>query len=249
MNRFFSTAIVLGAIACALAAVEVRAGEQEGVRCRLGYEAEISDSNRALKCVEKNGYKLESVCPRVRALVAGVLGVRGVMQESGSDQCYVDGRTVPSVPADGLPGYPPASSFRRVVSKATTDLFVADKYHWPSTDVPDVPYYPGKPDNGVHCPPGFDGDPVYSGTGIRCDKYEGSPIEADCDFGWGVVRDKLGQEDRCVGVNEGPTKPMGMSKIQFDLERALPTVGWVLEKRNGTDLWRKKIYRWPDKVQ
>ena len=246
MNQFLPTAIVLGVIGCALAAVEVRAGEQEGVRCGTGYEAEISDSNRALKCVDKNAYTLESVCPRVRDLVARTLGIRGVMLEEGSDQCFVTDRTVASIPADGLPGYPPASSFRRIVSKATTDHFVADKYHWPITD---IPYYSGKPENGVHCPSGFDGDLAYSGTGIRCDKYAGSPIEADCDFGWGVVRDKLGQEDRCVGVNEGPTKPMGMTKIHFDIERALSTVGWVLDKRNGTDLWRKKVYRWPDMVR
>jgi hypothetical protein len=246
MNRLLSTVIVLGFTAFALAGVEARAGEQQGVRCGAGYEAEISDSNRALKCVDRNAYQLDSVCPRVRALVDGALGVRGVMLEDGSDQCYVDGRTVPSIPAYGLPGYPPASSFRRIVSKTTTDLFVADKYHWPTAD---LTLYSGNPSKGVHCPSGFDGDLAYSGTGIRCDKYDGSPVEADCDVGWGVVRDKLGQEDRCVGVNEGPTKPMGMTKIQFDIERALPTVGWVLDKRNGTDLWRKKIYRWPNKVE
>ena len=211
------------------------AGEQDGVQCPSAFAAEISDSNRALKCVKKAAYRLKSVCHGFDLLT-----------ESGTDDCFgiERGNHYPSIPALGLPGTPPASEFRRIINKTGIDEFVADDFRWPVK----LPPYSGDPSKGVRCASGWDGDEEFSGDGIRCDKYQGSPIEADCDFGWTVDRDRLGQEDRCLGVNEGPTKPMGMTKVQFDVERALPTVGWVLDKRSGTDLWRKKVYRYPDLV-
>lgn len=234
MTRHLTVLAVLGALQ--LSGQSAGAGEQEGVQCPSAFAAEISDSNRALKCVKKDAFRLKSVCH----------GLDLMSGDAGTDECFSSKpfKYYPSVPALAPPGYPPPTEFRRIVSKLSVDEFVADDFKWPIK----LPPYSGDPSKGVRCATGWDGDVEFGGNGIRCDKYQGSPVEADCDFGWTVVRDRLGQEDRCLGVNEGPTKPMGMTKVQFDLERALPTVGWVLDKRSGTDLWRKKVYRYPDLV-
>lgn len=238
------------------------AGEQGGVQCPVGFDAEISDSNRALRCVKKAAFHLVSICPSPAVMAS----------REGSDTCKYPDKDVTfasvvaaattvaaanaaaAITAAAVAGagaaaagispvaFPPLSAFHRVVDKSSTDIFVADAYIFPIK----LPMYLGDASKGVRCASGWDGDERFGGNGIRCDKYQGSSVEADCDPGWIVVRDRLGQEDRCLGVNEGPTKPMGMTKIQFDIERSSSTVGWVLDTRSGTDLWRKKVYRYPD---
>jgi hypothetical protein len=218
------------------------AGEQDGVRCPSGFDAQISSSNRNLVCVKKGAFRLTSSCP------FGYLNAH----EHPIDHCFKLGeagtsiKPIRSVPSAAPPWYPPLTKFKRIVgSSDQDDVFVADDYKFPEGG----PIYMGDASKGVRCPSGWDGDVRYSNRGIRCDKLDGSPKEADCDFGWSVDRDRLGQEDRCLGVNEGPTKPMGMTKIHFDAQRSLATVGWLLDKRNGTDTWQKKLYRYPDVVE
>jgi hypothetical protein len=103
----------------------------------------------------------------------------------------------------------------------------------------------------VVCPAGFDGDKVFGGRGIRCDKLDGSPRSADCDgiVGWEWKRDLAGAEARCRNIvtgATGPTKPDGMTKIQHDLVRESDEIGWVLNKISGArDTWQRKVYRFP----
>ena len=217
------------------------AGEQDGVRCPSGFDAEISDGNRALICTKRGAFRLNSTCPLLYIPSPAT-------NQTTVDRCFKLGdaglpnmKEVLSSPSLAPPGYPPLSKFKRIVGSGNSDdVFVAYDFKFPEAG----PIYLGDASRGVHCPSGWDGDSRYSGLGIRCDKRDGSPKEADCDSGWTVDRDRLGQEDRCLGINEGSTKAMGMTKVQFDAERALATVGWVLDKRNDTDLWQKKLYRY-----
>ena len=69
---------------------------------------------------------------------------------------------------------------------------------------------------------------------------------ADCDFPWSLLPDERGSEDRCVLANQrGGTKPQGITFAQLQIEKALPTIGWLLEKNSGADKWLKKQYTFP----
>jgi hypothetical protein len=225
------------------AAVTAMLAEQDGVRCPSGFSARISEGERRLVCIKVGEFQLSSHC--------GPRGFPGVavlrMDVKGQDSClYVDKVVQPStMPRVMPPWYPPATRFRRVVVEHDADRFVADDYAFPER----LPPYGGSAMEGVRCPSGWSGESRFNGNGIRCVRNDGSPKEADCDFGWTVDRDRLGQEDRCVGINEGPTKPMGMTKIAFDAERALGTVAWYLDKRSGTDLWQKRVFTHPSAVE
>lgn len=217
-----------------------QAGEPEGVWCPTGFTAQITNSNRALKCVRVDGIVLGSTCPKGAGMTAGAGGLDTCVWSAALGG--IPKSPEPSWMSGGLPWHPPASSFRRIIrSGSGDDTFVATDFRFPEGG----PIYVGNPASGVSCPSGFDGDVRYNGLGIRCDRNSGGPKEADCDPGWIVDRDRNGKEDRCLGINEGPTKAMGMTKIQFDIDRAQSSVAWILDKRTGTDLWQRRQYAYP----
>ena len=224
------------------------ANEQEGVKCRAGYEATITDGNRHLTCSSPRTFTLGSVCSPLTFSQAGIPlppNTNIIMQPSGQDTCLAVGvgKSTPSQMTPPLPGYPAASAFQRVVVANGPDRFEAKviEYAFPERG----PVYLGNPSKGVRCASGYDGDVKFDGKGIRCDKNDGPPKTADCDIGWTVDRDRNGKEDRCLGLNEGPTKPQGMTKIQHDFDRALGNVGWLLDKNPGSDRWQRKVYVFP----
>ncbi len=228
-----------------LAASTVHAGAQQGVRCPSGFAAVISDANRALVCRKTVTYERDSICPPLF----------NKMLPAGSDSCQneLTGRSVASimVPPVPVPGQPLESDFKRVVSATGTDKFVATQQQFAFPEGRPVPPYIGDASKGVSCPTGHDGDKVFDGRGIRCDRNDGVPRSADCDgiVGWEWKRDHNGAEDRCrhlVTGETGPTKPEGMTKVQHNLERQSDDIGWVLNKKSGArDTWQRKTYAFP----
>lgn len=238
------------------------AGQQEGVHCPSLYTAAITNGSRNLVCSFSASATKKSICSPLafsaKGITVGAVTLDPVGRDGGIDQCVapatnqrVDSLMEPMAPHEG-----PPSKVTRVVSPTGPDHFDAEytKYDYPEIS-PSVPLpLVGNAVNGVVCPSGYDGDTRLNdfgrANGIRCDKYDGSPKAADCDFGWTVLRDRNGNEDRCLaplGLSEGPTKPAGMTKLQFDAERALPTVGWILNKKSGVDTWQRKVYAFPQK--
>jgi hypothetical protein len=252
-----STLIVLGA-AAVLCAAPARAGQQEGVQCPSLHLALISNGNRNLVCKFNGLTRKKSICSPVafnaRGITVGAVVLDPVGRDGGIDQCVapVTNQRVDSLMESMAPYEGPPTTVNRVVSPTGQDEFEVSysKYAFPDGAM----YGPGDARNGVSCPAGYDGDVRKDkwgdANGIRCDKLDGAPKTADCDIGWTVARDQNGNEDRCLGplgLSEGPTKPAGMTKIQFDAERALPTVGWVLSKRSGADTWQRKVYAYPER--
>lgn len=245
---------------CLLAAPCAYAGAQQGVRCPSGFAAEISDANKKLVCRKTANYELASICSPLAFSAKGI-SVSGnvVMEPTGSDMCLatVTGNKVASVAAPPPPNYPPISAFTRQINASGPDKFVASRaeYAYPEAG----PVYVGDSSKGVSCPSGYDGDKVFDGRGIRCDKLDGAPKPADCDgiaagpvaLGWKWEQDRVGAEDRCVPMgtgDHGPTKPQGMTKVQHDAERASDSIGWILNKRSGArDTWQRKVYAFPAK--
>ena len=82
---------------------------------------------------------------------------------------------VPPVP---VPGQPLESDFKRVVSATGTDKFVATQQQFAFPEGRPVPPYIGDASKGVSCPTGHDGDKVFDGRGIRCDRNDGVPRSA-----------------------------------------------------------------------
>lgn len=254
-NLVSSLVAVLSTTVCLVTSAQ--ANEVTGVRCPAGTDAEISNGNKTLKCSKNKTYRLASICSPVAFGPSGMTAnTRIVMEPQGLDQCkaVVTGIAAPSVMAPPLPGYPPANKFSRVVKASTPDEFVATvkEYAYPEGG----PLYTlGDKSKGVVCPSGFDGDRRFEGRGIRCDKVEGQARLADCDFGWTWSGTHRGDgKDVCIGVNGvGPTKPQGMTKVQFDVEDALPSVKWHLDVNAGSggaggasnDRWKKKVYAFP----
>ena len=250
------------AVMFSLPAAPAHAGAQQGVRCPSGYAAEIGDANRKLVCSKTVTYQLDSICSPVAFGPTGTkVSGNVVMEPTGSDMCLavVTGQKVASVMSPPQPGYPPTSSFTRQVSPNGPDKFVSSRkeYKYPELG----PVYVGDASHGVKCPSGYDGDKVFDGKGIRCDKLDGSPKPADCDgigagpvaVGWQWKQDHAaGGEDRCVPVgsgSHGPTKPQGMTKVQHDLERQSDDIGWILDKNSGArDTWQRKVYKFPEKI-
>lgn len=245
--------------AAASMGLPANANEQAGVSCPSGFTATITDGNKALKCSKVKTFTLASICSPVAfgdKLTSIQLNTNITMdpvgREGGIDQCLatVSGTRVDSVKSPPLEvGSPPASEFVRIKRATAVDSFQATVTEFAHPVNPGgvllVPYV-GNPATGVHCPSGFDGDAVFSGKGIRCDKLSGSAKNADCDFGTQYVRDADGgTEDRCFGLQKGPTKPQGITFVQQQLENALPTVSWKLTKRAGQDTWQKKEYAFP----
>jgi hypothetical protein len=255
------------AAAVMLPAAPAIAGPQQGVKCPSGFTATITDENRKLVCSRNKTYELASICSPVAFSNAGITVGGNIVMEPNDptgDKCLavVTGQKVPSVMSPPLPGYPPVSAFKRVNNTSGPDKFVATvaEYAFPEGKTT-LPPYLGDASKGVRCPSGWDGDKVYDGKGIRCDKYDGAPKPADCDgialgplgLGWRWQQDHVGAEDRCIPMGAGnhvSTKPQGMTGVQFDAERASDSVGWVLNKRSGArDTWQRKVYAFPEQVQ
>jgi hypothetical protein len=224
------------------------ASEQDGVRCPDGHAARITDANRHLYCSRERVYKLASVCPMVPMVVNGVSVPRPqLLDPNGTDRCTpVGGGPTTYSKMAAMPGdYPPANQFTRAVRATEPDEFraVGTEFAWPVGGDSIYPYHPRR---GLVCLAGWDGDVRYNGRGIRCDQVdeEGSTYSF-CDVGWSLMTDHRGNEDRCVGIWEGPTIPAGYTKVTFEAERARGDIGWVLQVRDGSDWWVRKRYRYP----
>jgi len=240
----------LGFLAASLwMSTAAHANEVTGVTCPSGFTATTSNGDKKLTCSVNKTYTRQSICsPIVFNGILPTAKLNVVMQPSGSDKCLavVSGKTTSSVMEPPLPGMPEAKTFRRVVSGSGPDRFEATVTEYAFPQGATLPYI-GDAAKGVSCPSGYDGDKRSDGRGIRCDKIDRNNVAADCDFGWTLRVDDLGRnEDKCIGINgPGPTKPRGMTKVQFDIENALPQVKWHLAKNNGSDKWKKKLYAFP----
>lgn len=261
MRVVASFAVAFAAALC-FASTPAVAGPQQGVKCPSGYAATITDGNRKLVCSKSKTYTLASICSPMVFSNQGIQ-VRGqiVMEPNDPkhDQCLavVTGQKLPSVMAPPPPGYPPHTAFKHVNNPSGPDKFeaIVTEHAWPEGKLP--PYL-GDPRGGVRCPAGWDGDKVFDGRGIRCDKLDGAPRPADCEgigagpvaLGFRFELDHVGAEDRCVPMGSGDhraTKAQGLPQVLFDAERASDSIGWVLDKRRGArDTWQRKIYKFPE---
>jgi hypothetical protein len=202
----------------------VHAGEQQGVQCPSGFEAHLSNGNKKLTCSRERVFHLASICSPVAFTSQGKvaqLNTNITMDPTDKDQCLatVTGAKVYSVMAPPQPGYPDASMFTRKTNPSGPDVFEAKVVEFAFPTGSTFPYV-GNAVNGVSCPSGYDGDSRFNGRGIRCDKLDGAPKNADCDFPWSILRDDQGNRDTCILNNQrGETKPQGMTHIQLDVER------------------------------
>lgn len=218
------------------AASSAHANEVTGVTCPAGYNVVISNGEKTLVCEKTEVITLGSHC-----------GI-GSMDSAGSDTCLPvgAGNRRPSGIFGWIPGvHPPIEKFQRVVIANGPDKFTANKkvYAYPEGAV----YVGVDASKGVTCPSGFDGDKRDDLRGIRCDKVLANNVAADCDLGWTLREDDQGRDqDKCIGANGvGPTKPRGITKVQFDIEDDLSHIKWHLSKNNGPDKWKKKEYAFP----
>ncbi len=252
MNTTFTAlaaaAAVVTTAALALAAPTAAfAGEQDGVQCPAGARPEISNGNKTLKCLKTENVDRLAVCSPAVFSSNGDIKLNSRIEHltAGRDACRVVGGTATATPQFvRLPGDPALSAFTQVAQPGF-DVFRAERtvYVYPQGG----PIYNPLDDasKGVTCPTGFDGDARFGGRGIRCDK-EVVRKDADCDFPWSLLPDNNGTEDRCVLANQkGGTKPKGITFAQLKIEKALPTIGWLLEKASGGDKWLKKEYVFP----
>jgi hypothetical protein len=226
------------------------AGEQDGVRCPSGATALISNGNKTLRCTKVETIDRPAVCSPVVFKGNGdvLLNTRIDQVTAGRDVCRVVGKGGAAVTAPPqfvpLPGDPAASAFQQITLPGA-DVFRATRtvYVYPVGG----PIYNPLDDEskGVSCPSGFDGDARFGGTGIRCDKQVTTKA-ADCDFPYSLDEDRRGNEDRCLLANsEGGTKPVGITFVQMQAEKALPTISWTLDINDGGDRWIKKEYTFP----
>ncbi len=225
--------------------------QQEGVRCKDGYTATISNSNKTLVCSKANGVRREVICSPVLFKGDGDINLNSRIElvdgGSSADTCRVPG-TNKSKPANAflpLPGDPALDSgkWTRHTVNGGKDYYSRADYSFPERGPIYNPLHDAS--KGVSCPSGFDGDSMFSGKGIRCDKYTETK-SASCDFGWSISIDhNNGDLDRCLGLNIGNTVPQGLTNAQLQIEKARGDIGWVLDERNGRDQWKKKVYDWP----
>lgn len=248
-------AICSSVLALSLIAPTASAGPQQGVRCPSGFDALISDGNRKLICRRTVNYERDAVCPPGAKLDEGGTGLDMCVAQIqvGPNPPAVRVPAMPSAPIVNMPWHHVVSDFKQVARPGQPDKFVATAHEFRFPELgPVYPPHPlGDATKGVTCPAGFDGDKVFDGRGIRCDKRDGEPKSADCDgiVGWEWRQDLVGDEDRCRNVvtgETGPTKPAGMTKVQHDLDRARDDAGWLLNKRPGArDTWQRKVYAFP----
>ncbi|MFG5408755.1 hypothetical protein ABXN37_12500 [Piscinibacter sakaiensis] len=223
--------------------------------CPAGSTPEFGPGDRTLRCAKPLVVEREAVCYAVNLPANGDIRLNTRIEHvtAGRDVCRTpgsSGNVATSAPQFvPLPGDPPASAFVQVPLPGK-DVFRATVpgYVFPLNG--SLPLYLNpmhQAANGVACPAGYDGDKVGNDRGIRCDRNDGAPKRADCDFPWSLLPDEAGREDRCVLANQrGQTKPVGMTFAQLQIEKALPTVGWVLNRNAGADTWQRRVYVFPN---
>lgn len=243
MSVIATRAFVLAAAVAALLPQAHANTPEEGLQCPAGSTPEFGPGNTVLKCKLPNKWKRDSICsPLVFKSLLPSFSGNVVMEPNGSDQCLAvgAGRRTPSVMSPRLPNMPEDRDFTRVVNAGGPDHFEADRYVFP-VGAP----LAGNASKGVQCPSGFEGAVRFEGKGLRCSKLVRDGVEADCDFGWTLRPDDRGTQDRCLGPNDGPTKPKGITFAQFQAENALPTTRWSLLQLTGPDRWRKYQFMYP----
>lgn len=251
MKRITSLGLTAIAATTALwlaAPTAAHAGEQQGVQCPSGSTAAIGTGNKSLKCSKVEVIEREAKCLAVNVNKQGSVDANLRIQHitEGFDVCKIPGGTASSaVQFVPLPGDPPFSSFTQT-ERAGKDVFRATRtvFVFPEKGPIYNPLHQAS--NGVTCPAGYDGDQVFDGKGIRCDKFDGDQKNGDCDIGFTRAADQKGNEDRCLGLNNGPTKPKGMTFVQHQLERNSDRIGWVLSAPAGQDTWQRKVYAFPN---
>ena len=224
---------------------------QQGVKCPSGSTVKISDGNKHLVCEAEERVERASVCSGVIFKGNGdiTLTQRIELINTGSDVCrgVTTGATQPSqilpLPGDNI------NDFHREVRANANDVFVRTKkvYKFPEGG----PVYIGDASHGVQCEAGYDGDVMFDGKGIRCDRREYR--KATCDIGW--TFDPNPGTDKCfiektvfgnkVRVDGQYTIPEGTTGVVGNPEQ----LGWDLKKdHNGNrDYWARegKDYRFP----
>ena len=141
------------------------------------------------------------------------------------------------------------ADFHREVRANGEDVFVRVKtiYKFPEGG----PIYVGNAANGVQCEAGYDGDKMFDGKGIRCDRRE--TRKAVCDIGW--TFDSNPGKDKCfiekivfgnkVRVDGQYTIPEGTTGALGNPEQ----LGWDLKQDHSgnRDYWAKegKDYKFP----
>ena len=222
----------------------------EGVKCPAGTTAQLSNGDRKLVCRFEERIERASVCSPVVFQNNGDINLNQRIEliTAGSDTCRaVSTGAVAPPQALLLPG-DDASQFRREV-RPGADVFVRVKtsFKFPEGG----PVYLGDASKGVVCPSGFDGDPSFSGRGLRCDRRE--LRMAVCDVGWTVERNA--GTDRCfmeqvvfgnkVHVDGQYTIPQGSTGLVGNPE----SHGWNLRRdhQGQVDFWAReaKDYRFP----
>lgn len=222
----------------------------QGVKCPANTTAKLSNDDRKLVCEFQERIERASVCSPVVFKNNGDINLNQRIEhiEAGSDTCraVTTGAVQPSQ-ALLLPG-DDASKFQREV-RPGKDVFVQIKtsYKFPEGG----PIYLGDASRGVVCPSGFDGDAVFGGKGLRCDRRELKV--ATCDIGWTV--DRNNGTDKCfmekvvfgnrIRVDGQYTIPQGTTGLTGNPE----THGWNLKRDHSgnTDYWAKEAmdYRFP----
>jgi hypothetical protein len=258
MHRITAVSTLAILVAAAfITANPAHAGEQHGVKCPDGYNAQISNGDRKLVCGKTAQYTVKPICTPLVFSAKGV-NVSGnvTLDTRNEDKCLatVSGQTI-EPQFTGMP----VGTTNYTIRRTRTDPIGQDTYVATVTDYAfpqGGPVYVGDASRGVQCPAGYDGTERFSGRGIRCYKNDGAPKRADCDgvhagivsVGWKLELDKRGREDRCVPSHSGdpgPTKPEGMTKVQHDADSARDDVSWVLNEREGRDQWQRRVYAWP----
>ena len=218
------------------------AAAKNGVRCPSGTTATFSGGT--LRCFTRERFTRDSVCPPLRH------PQNVIMRSTGSDVCLAigAGRTVPSamspLPRGRLAG-PSDSSYRRIVSQGSPDIFRANKtvYKHPQGAI-----YSHNPIRGVSCPQNYTAEYTASSKRLKCTRTERRI--AACDLPLFIVHRR--GKDRCqaknfLGLTTGPfTVPRGISGLLGDPSRN----GWRLrvDFNRNNDYWentRNAQYTYP----
>jgi len=228
------------------------AGPQQGVRCAAGVKGEILPGGPVLRCHKEVQIERPAVCTAEafraahKPLPPDANG-GSLIRTSGLDVCqYHQGRPdwVVAPPIPKRESDDPGRGEFEQIPLPGADVFraLSKVYEFPQDGPVYNPFH--KPKLGVRCPAGWNAVPMGT-IALRCEKLDGPSVQADCDALWTRDNDKRGLEDRCLGLNEGPTKPRGITKVQFDIDRARDDVSWHLQEQAGVDRWQRKVYAYP----